>query len=208
MKRFKKFIINRIFNKRQQAIIANAIWFSEHTYRRRNQIDGAAEVKQVSNEIGYLFENKHTYTQEEVDVIVKNTLNEVGDKVQQEVNNHVEKAFRKGITKGVEKAFKTITDILSKHENTEPLAVGSVIDTKKCEECNHNDDCIVFNVIKEFEAEEKEEQKQPSQPENEKSGKTEEEKTDNGSEDQESGNFDTADTASDAAKLSKEKETE
>jgi len=208
MKCLKKFIINRIFNKRQQAIIANAIWFSEHTYRRRNQIDGAAEVKQVSNEIGYLFENKRTYTQEEVDVIVKNTLNEVGERVQQEVNNHVENAFHNGITKGAEKAFKAITDILSKHENIEQLVVGGIIDTKKCEDCDHNDDCTVFNIIKEFEEKEKEEQNQPSQPENEKSDKTEEEKTDNGSEEQESGNSNTTDTASDAAKLSKEKETE
>lgn len=42
-----------------------------------------------------------------------------------------------------------------KPEKIEPLVKGGLIDTKKCEECAHKDDCGTLKMIREFEQEEK-----------------------------------------------------
>lgn len=47
---FKKQIFKMLFNKRQRAIIWQAVLFSEHTYRRRGNVNGAATVLTVINE--------------------------------------------------------------------------------------------------------------------------------------------------------------
>ena len=58
----KAFILNCLFNKRQREIIWNAVLFSEHTYRRRGDVDSAAQVQQVINEVATTFGVKETFT--------------------------------------------------------------------------------------------------------------------------------------------------
>lgn len=58
MKFFKKLIFKSLFNKRQRTIILDSIMYSRHTYERRGQINDAANVQQVINEMNYIFEEK------------------------------------------------------------------------------------------------------------------------------------------------------
>lgn len=86
---FKKQIFKMLFSKRQRAIIWQAVLFSEHTYRRRGNVNGAATVQTVINETEKTFGfDKRHFTKEEVDNIVAGVLND--GKV------HLEEAFRKG----------------------------------------------------------------------------------------------------------------
>lgn len=86
---FKKQIFKMLFNKRQRAIIWQAVLFSEHTYRRRGNVNAAAAVQTVINETEKTFGfDKCHFTKEEVDNIVAGVLNDG--------KAHLEEAFRKG----------------------------------------------------------------------------------------------------------------
>lgn len=86
---FKKQIFKMLFTKRQRAIIWQAVLFSEHTYRRRGNVNGAATVQTVINETEKTFGfDKRHFTKEEVDNIVAGVLNDG--------KAHLEEAFRKG----------------------------------------------------------------------------------------------------------------
>lgn len=93
---FKKRIFKMLFNKRQRAIIWQAILFSEHTYKRRGNVNAAATVQTVINETEKIFGfDKPHFTKEEVDEIVAGVLNE--DKT------YIQDAFRKGTEVAEEK---------------------------------------------------------------------------------------------------------
>lgn len=93
---FKKRIFKMLFNKRQRAIIWQAILFSEHTYKRRGNVNAAATVQTVINETEKIFGfDKPHFTKEEVDEIVAGVINE--DKA------HIQDAFRKGAEVAKEK---------------------------------------------------------------------------------------------------------
>lgn len=47
MKRLKRFILSLLLTKQERVMIWNALWFSNHTYRRRGNVDGAAAVQMV-----------------------------------------------------------------------------------------------------------------------------------------------------------------
>lgn len=93
---FKKRIFKMLFNKRQRAIIWQAILFSEHTYKRRGNVNAAATVQTVINETEKIFGfDKSHFTKEEVDEIVAGVLNEG--------KAHIQDAFRKGTEVAEEK---------------------------------------------------------------------------------------------------------
>lgn len=93
---FKKRIFKMLFNKRQRAIIWQAILFSEHTYKRRGNVNAAATVQTVINETEKIFGfDKPHFTKEEVDEIVAGVLNEG--------KAHIQDAFRKGTEVAEEK---------------------------------------------------------------------------------------------------------
>lgn len=93
---FKKRIFKTLFNKRQRAIIWQAILFSEHTYKRRGNVNAAASVQTVINETEKIFGfDKPHFTKEEVDEIVAGVLNEG--------KAHIQDAFRKGTEVAEEK---------------------------------------------------------------------------------------------------------
>lgn len=107
----RKFIFNRIFNQRQRDIIWNAILFSQHTYRRRGQIDNAAVVQQVINEVSNLFKVKHSYSQEEVDALIQSVTKDFQN-YQKEAENNINRAYQKGVENGVKKALSDVKDQL------------------------------------------------------------------------------------------------
>ncbi len=92
----KKRIFKMLFNKRQRAIIWQAILFSEHTYKRRGNVNAAASVQTVINETERIFGfDKPNFTKEEVDEIVAGVINEG--------KTHIQDAFRKGTEVAEEK---------------------------------------------------------------------------------------------------------
>lgn len=82
MKRFKKFILSMLLNKRERIIIWNALWFSNHTYRRRGNINGAVAVSQVMQRVEYILGvTSQRYTKEEVDKIVEQVIENIAKEV-------------------------------------------------------------------------------------------------------------------------------
>lgn len=112
---FKKQIFKMLFNKRQRAVIWQAVLFSEHTYRRRGNVNGAATVLTVINETEKTFGfDKRHFTKEEVDNIVAGVLSDG--------KAHLEEVFRKGSEVAEEKireaynaGFKRCLDEIEKH---------------------------------------------------------------------------------------------
>lgn len=120
----KRFIFNRIFNQRQRDIIWNAIVFSQHTYRRRGQIDNAAVVQQVLNEVKSVFFASKSFTQDEVNAIIGKMENSF-KAYQKEAENKVRQAYEKGVIEGVKKASSEIQEEIKKM--SKPSIKGCVV---------------------------------------------------------------------------------
>ena len=156
----KAFILNCLFNKRQREIIWNAVLFSEHTYRRRGDVDSAAQVQQVINEVATTFGVKETFTRQEVDEIMKRTGQQVADDIQKVVGEKLQKAYKDGRKAGIKETLDKLSEKIAdnfKPEGIEHLVKGGMIDTKKCETCEHKDECGTLKMIREFEQETKDE---------------------------------------------------
>lgn len=123
----KKFIFNRIFNQRQRDIIWNAVLFSQHTYRRRGQVDNAAVVQQVINEVAYLFKVKRNYSQEEVDAMIQAVTKDFQN-YQTEAENKINKAYQKGVSDGVKKA---LSDVKNQLNEMKTIRVSGIVIKKK-----------------------------------------------------------------------------
>lgn len=126
----KKFIFNRIFNQRQRDIIWNAIIFSQHTYRRRGQVDNAAVVQQVINEVAYLFKVKRNYSQEDVDAMLQAVTKDFQN-YQTEAENKINKAYQKGVSDGVKKA---LSDVKNQLNEMKTIRVSGIVIKKKDED--------------------------------------------------------------------------
>lgn len=125
----KKFIFNRIFNQRQRDIIWNAIIFSQHTYRRRGQVDNAAVVQQVINEVSHLFKVKRNYSQEDVDAMIQAVTKDFQN-YQTEAENKINKAYQKGVSDGVKKA---LSDVKNQLNEMKTIRVSGIVIKKKDE---------------------------------------------------------------------------
>lgn len=101
----KKLLMSLLFSKKQREVIWQALLFSEHTYRRRGDVDNAANVQIVINETQDKFAIiKKSYTLSEVNDIIarviKQTKEEAEEKLAQAFNNGV-----KSCKKEIEKAY-------------------------------------------------------------------------------------------------------
>lgn len=123
----KKFIFNRIFNQRQRDIIWNAVLFSQHTYRRRGQVDNAAVVQQVINEVAYLFKVKRNYSQEDVDAMIQAVTKDFQN-YQMEAENKINKAYQKGVSDGVKKA---LSDVKNQLNEMKTIRVSGIVIKKE-----------------------------------------------------------------------------
>lgn len=145
MKRFKKFILSMLLNKRERIIIWNALWFSNHTYRRRGDINGAVAVSQVMQRVEYILGvTSQLYTKEEVDKIVEQVIENI-------VKEVVTKRMSVGYDKGEEGGDHTGVIVLRSAD---------------CENCEETD-CPIY---KKMHADSKE-QTETSVEENEKEEK-------------------------------------
>lgn len=87
----KKFLLKLLLNKKQREIIWQAMIFSEYTYRKRGNVDGAAVVQTVINETQSAFGViKNTYSKEEVDYIVAQVIKDT----RKESEKQIKDAFR------------------------------------------------------------------------------------------------------------------
>ena len=131
----KKFIFNRIFNKRQRDIIWNAILFSQHTYRRRGQVDNAVVVQQVINEIEHIFKVKRNYSQEEVDAMIQAVAKDFQN-YQTEAENKINKAYQKGVSDGVKKA---LSDVKNQLNEMKTVHISGIVIKKEKEDNAESD---------------------------------------------------------------------
>lgn len=90
----KKFLLKLLLNKKQREIIWQAMIFSEYTYRRRGNVDGAAVVQTVINETQTTFDVvKSNYSKEEVDYIVAQVIKDT----RAESEKTIKDAYKKGV---------------------------------------------------------------------------------------------------------------
>ena len=131
----KKFLIRLIFNKRQREIIWNAIVFSQHTYKRRGDIDNASEVGVVINETEKLFtekEPKFTLSQ------VKAFVNKMQEEMLQASSDFAKSKFVEGVRIGKQ----------SKEENSNGSKIEvHEISLEKCKTCEHNEECFIYKEL-------------------------------------------------------------
>lgn len=75
MKKLKRFILSMLLTKQERVMIWNALWFSNHTYRRGGNVDGAAAVQMVMNRTeGLIVPKGRTFSEKEVAEIVDEVL--------------------------------------------------------------------------------------------------------------------------------------
>lgn len=160
----KRFIFNRLFNKRQRRIIWQALLYSEYRYERRGNVDAAARVKTVINEtIKVAGVKQEKFYESEVAEIVKREVTAVAEDAKKKIEN----AYNEGKKAGINQA-------ISEMEKKEKQDVGTKIlvgfakpievDLEKCEDCEHKDDCAVKSALEnagtESESEDEKEQSQ------------------------------------------------
>lgn len=162
MKRLKRFILSLLFTKQERVMIWNALWFSNHTYKRRGNADGAAAVQMVMNRTeGLLVPKGRKYSEKEVaeiiDGIVKSVVKASEDITRPIARREFNRGYRKGRS---ERMIEEIAELLrpfgrpihveekdGKLEVDMELNEGMEIDREKCETCDAREGCIIFAMI-------------------------------------------------------------
>lgn len=166
MNKIKRFIFNRLFNKRQRNVIWQAVLYSEYTYRRRNNAEGVARVRQVINEVAKIAATKQrTYLESQVNEIVQAQVNAALKGAEEKMAA----AYKEGKAAGVKATIDEmkhyvkrelkkfgITPIDVNDEGEVHFIKGMKIDREKCQKCKHADECFVKAAIDEIEADEAE----------------------------------------------------
>jgi len=177
MKKIKKFMLGLLLSKTERIAIWNALWFSNHTYRRRGDIDGATAVQVIMNNLEYTLGVKNQkFTQEEVQKIINDTINAAAKSSSDVISKVANEQYKKGFKAG-EKNFENnlnnilndISESLKSDETDVELKAGMEIDREKCEKCENKKDCILFQMIFEDSEEGKEGAKETTETDN-KSG--------------------------------------
>lgn len=151
MKRIKRFILSLLLTKQERVMIWNALWFSNHTYRRRGNVDGAAVVQMVMNRTeGLLVPKGRKYSEKELTEIVEGIVQEAA-KASEEITRQIaHREFNKGYRKGrSERTIEEIAEPLRPFPNEVDGEVreGMEFDREKCEGCDEKENCIIFAMI-------------------------------------------------------------
>lgn len=106
MKSVKKFITSILFTKSEREIIWNATQYSKNTYIRRGDVNSASKVQAVMNRIESFFpvnfDPEETFTKEEVDEIITETLKQAEKAGNEVINVVAKKEYKRGFEKGVD----------------------------------------------------------------------------------------------------------
>lgn len=125
----KKFLLKLLLNKKQREIIWQAMIFSEYTYRKRGNIDGAAVVQTVINETQTAFDVvKSNYSKEEVDYIVAQVI--------KDTRAESEKTIKDAFRSGVDSCKKELENMYRIGFNDAITSVNVVTDNKNDENKN------------------------------------------------------------------------
>lgn len=160
--RIGKFIFNRILNRRQREIIFQALAYSAHTYKRRNNVEGYSEVSRVIGELSDKFGLKErTYTKEEVNEIIEKSSEIFSEKI----NGIAKRAYDEGFKNGAKSVIPI--GIIRSEGGLQP---GMQFSKEKCESCEQKDECSLYSMLKEefdseAEGEKEEEKKESDKPE-------------------------------------------
>lgn len=151
MKRLKRFILSLLLTKQERVMIWNALRFSNHTYRRRGNVDDAAAVQMVMNRTeGLLVLKSRKYSEKEVTEIVEEKAQEAAKASEEIMRLIAQHEFRKGYRKGrSERIIEEITEQLRPFPNEVDGEVreGMEFDREKCEGCDEKENCIIFAMI-------------------------------------------------------------
>lgn len=164
MNKIKRFIFNRLFNKRQRNVIWQAVLYSEYTYKRRNNAEGVARVRQVINEVAPVAATKQrTYLESQVNEIVQAKVNAA----LKGADEKMAAAYKEGKSAGVKAAINEMKHYVKEelkkfgitpndvdNEGEVRFIKGMKIDREKCQKCKHADECFVKAAIDEIEADE------------------------------------------------------
>lgn len=166
MYKFKRFIFNCLFNKRQRNVIWHAVLFSEYTYKRRNNSEGVARVRQVINEVAKIAATKQrTYLESQVNEIVKSQVNAALKGTEKKMAAAYKEGKAAGVKATIDEMKRYVRGELKKFgvnqakvndEGEVHFIKGMKIDREKCEKCNHAEECFVKAAIDEIEADEAE----------------------------------------------------
>lgn len=155
MNKIKRFIFNRLFNKRQRNVIWQAVLYSEYRYKRRNNAEGVARVRQVINEVAPVAATKQrTYLESQVNEIVQTQVNAAYKEGKAAGVKATIDEMKHYVNRGLKKFVITPTDV--DDEGEVHFIRGMKIDLKKCQKCEHADECFVKAAIDEIEADEAE----------------------------------------------------
>lgn len=152
----KRFIFNRLFNKRQRRIIWQALLYSEYRYERRGNVDAAACVKTVINEtVKVIGVKQEKFYESEVAEIVKREVTAVVEDAKKKIENAYNEGKKAGINQAISEMEKKAEQ--EKQDVGAKIIVGLAkpieIDLEKCEDCEHKDDCAVKSAMENAETE-------------------------------------------------------
>jgi hypothetical protein len=155
MKKFKRIMMSLLLSKQERVMIWNALWFSNHTYRRRGNVDGAAAVQMVMNSTEHVLNvNNKTFTKEEVDQIVKDVL-EASQKAASDVIGYiVNREFKKGYKAGQKAMVEEIEKYIESEKIDFAVVPGMELDKEKCDACENKKDCIIYQMVFNHDSEE------------------------------------------------------
>jgi len=164
MNKIKRFIFNRLFNKRQRNVIWQAVLYSEYTYKRRNNAEGVARVRQVINEVAPVAATKQRiYLESQVNEIVRAQVNTALKGAEERIAAAYKEGKAAGVKATINEMRYYIKDELKKFgitptdvndEGEVHFIKGMKIDREKCQKCKHADECFVKAAIDEIEADE------------------------------------------------------
>lgn len=140
MKRIKRVILSLLLSKNERVTIWNSLWFSNHTYRRRGNVDGAVAVQIVMNNLEHVLGvTKQKFTHEEVQKIVNDTIEEAVKKSGSIISKVAEEHFQKGLRAAEQMIADSAVDV--------EFHQGMVIDREECESCEEKRKCIVYKLV-------------------------------------------------------------
>lgn len=140
MKRIKRVILSLLLSKNERVMLWNSLWFSNHTYRRRGNVDGAAAVQIVMNNLEHVLGvTKQKFTHEEVQKIVNDTIEEAVKKSGSIISKVAEEHFQKGLRAAEQMIADSAVDV--------EFNQGMIIDREECESCEEKRKCIVYKLV-------------------------------------------------------------
>lgn len=155
----KKLLMSLLFSKKQREVIWQALLFSEHTYRRRGDVDNAANVQIVINETQDKFAIiKKSYTLSEVNDIIarviKQTKEENEDKLAQAFNNgvksckdEIEKAYNRGADDAMAKIALAGVAVIQNIEENASEETKEIKDAEEAVENNEENQQVENNDV-------------------------------------------------------------